>query len=492
MSFHEAARITVQALTAAAVGCLLVWLLRRIRERSVAAARIITAGLLLRIGLGLALFWIAFLDLPALRGMRTPSGFWTFALDSVGYIGDASLSALDILHLDPDGLAPDYVEWLTGWMRLVGVSPASALYLNACLFTLLGFALTCAVPTTGRSRDDLPLLVLLGSVAFSPALVIHSSQALKDDLCVTLVVLIGLGVREITRPRAGSRFALDGTGPTWFLVLVAVYLLYGMRNWAAGLVMASGAGVLLLRVVWHPRVRRVLLRSALAALVLTASVSAAVATGAAPGPLETAALRTRDTGLALADRAFEAPDRLRSGFGASGGNTNLAGLAESGHPWVTRVRGLAIGLAAMFVPATLLQAAGVVQFATGRALMLITDIDTLFTDLSIGATLFLLWRRPASIRWYGAYVSFALLLAIGTTLLMAYVVTNFGTLFRLRLMVAAPYWMLGLALTRHVVPLVEPVWTRRATRLLTRSQAVQDEAVQDEAVQDEAVPVGRS
>jgi hypothetical protein len=45
------------------------------------------------------------------------------------------------------------------------------------------------------------------------------------------------------------------------------------------------------------------------------------------------------------------------------------------------------------------------------------------------------------------YVVFATGLTVALALPMAYVVTNFGTLFRLRLMVAAVLWCLPLALS---------------------------------------------
>ncbi len=52
------------------------------------------------------------------------------------------------------------------------------------------------------------------------------------------------------------------------------------------------------------------------------------------------------------------------------------------------------------------------------------------------------------------YVWFVVSLALVVGLLLGYIVTNFGTLFRLRLMVAVPLWMLPLAVssTRFAAP----------------------------------------
>jgi hypothetical protein len=50
------------------------------------------------------------------------------------------------------------------------------------------------------------------------------------------------------------------------------------------------------------------------------------------------------------------------------------------------------------------------------------------------------------------YVWFLASLAIVVSLLLGYIVTNFGTLFRLRLMVALPFWMLPLAVRSRPDP----------------------------------------
>ena len=111
---------------------------------------------------------------------------------------------------------------------------------------------------------------------------------------------------------------------------------------------------------------------------------------------------------------------------------------------------VAVGLGLIFVPVSLLKALSIVDFTGGRGLLTITDADTLFMDLTIVAVLALLVRRRSAVRGQLPYVGFAAILAVAAALLMAYIVTNFGTLFRLRLLVAAPLWMLPLALSTRM------------------------------------------
>jgi hypothetical protein len=94
----------------------------------------------------------------------------------------------------------------------------------------------------------------------------------------------------------------------------------------------------------------------------------------------------------------------------------------------------------MFVPISLLRATGIVNFSGGRGLLFLTDIDTLVNDLVLGVCIYFLVARYRPARWpqFVAVLTFTLLM----TLALAYVVTNFGTLFRLRLMASASVWLL--------------------------------------------------
>ena len=85
------------------------------------------------------------------------------------------------------------------------------------------------------------------------------------------------------------------------------------------------------------------------------------------------------------------------------------------------------------MPVSVLKALSIVDFAVDAALV-VTDVDTLFMD----ATLVVLDDARAPPVTRGLLPAFCDDLAAAAGLLMAHIVTNFGTLFRLRLMAVAP------------------------------------------------------
>jgi SAM-dependent methyltransferase len=137
---------------------------------------------------------------------------------------------------------------------------------------------------------------------------------------------------------------------------------------------------------------------------------------------------------------------------ADGGDVGVSGPAETPDAVVPaggikgRVSALAVGLGLMFVPVSALKALSIVDFSGGRGLLVITDVDTLFMDATLVLLMAFLVRRRSAARGQLSYLCFATILAAAAGLLMAYIVTNFGTLFRLRLMAVAPLWLLPLAL----------------------------------------------
>ena len=106
---------------------------------------------------------------------------------------------------------------------------------------------------------------------------------------------------------------------------------------------------------------------------------------------------------------------------------------------------LATGLAAMAVPMSLLKATNLVRFTGGRGMLPIADADTLFMDAALLTMIAIVFRRRRGLRISKEYAFFAILLAITTSVLMAYVVTNFGTMFRIRYMATVPMLALALA-----------------------------------------------
>lgn len=129
------------------------------------------------------------------------------------------------------------------------------------------------------------------------------------------------------------------------------------------------------------------------------------------------------------------------------------------------------------VPISALKALSIVEFPGGRGLPAIADVDALFGTAAIAFVLTLLVRRRREIGERLPFVVFGLILATVTAALLGYVVTNFGTLFRLRHLMSVPVWLLPLALAsrerrgatarmRTVVPSLEPVAGRERPAVL--------------------------
>lgn len=126
-----------------------------------------------------------------------------------------------------------------------------------------------------------------------------------------------------------------------------------------------------------------------------------------------------------------------------------APTSENGGPstWqsISTSRRVVFGIVALAVPMSLTRALGLVRFPGGRGLLLISDIDTIFLDMTIFAGLVLVATQFRRVKRNWSFALTALLVGGVTAVLLGYVVTNYGTLFRLRLIAAMPFWLLSLA-----------------------------------------------
>lgn len=127
-------------------------------------AAIVAVGLLLRVGLGLLLFGISYLNLPLWRHLHSGDGFWKLAPDAENYVALASRAISQGLGtVEAGGASPAYVKLLAVWMSIVGISPASGLFLNVVVYGALCGLVVWAWRPRGVWRDDLPCAVLLAS-----------------------------------------------------------------------------------------------------------------------------------------------------------------------------------------------------------------------------------------------------------------------------------------------------------------------------------------
>jgi hypothetical protein len=130
--------------------------------------------------------------------------------------------------------------------------------------------------------------------------------------------------------------------------------------------------------------------------------------------------------------------------------------------WAGRAQQLFRGSALLFVPISVLRALSIVEFPGGRGLLFVTDIDTLIIDAGLAAALYLLFlaRRNPDL----PVIVFVVVFAGLTTIALAYVVTNFGTLFRLRLLAVTPLWMLPVLVgDSSRIQAVRSRWWRRTS-----------------------------
>lgn len=452
----------------AAVVVAVAWLiLRWCRAITAVDARlgtIVGLGVLLRLALGVALYWVSYCDWALLADLHSGDGFWELAPDARYYYLAAAGAAHERLSQVPAGSpSPMFVVTLALWMRLVGATPAAVVLMNAVLAVA---ACRLVVSVLHRSREPLAkraLLVILAGLSLSPALVLFAAQGLKDQFTVTLLVFAAAGAfwwfdarQAVTVSRLRS---LGG----WLILAVAVYCIAGVRAYLAFIMLAAvGAALLVQAVPWHTGWGR----RALGALLSMAALWLAFMLGAGPyyqryggmvarvvpafaiASLPSATTRVLTSGFSPSTAAMVAPveaiESARAGFVRTPGATNLvaADAPQDGAVWrVLR------GLAATFVPISALKAAGVVEFTGGRGLLAVTDIDAIVNLVLFVAAVGLVpawWRKPR----HASYVVYASSVAVAVLLPMAYVVTNFGTLFRLRVMAFTLVWLCLLGLAR--------------------------------------------
>jgi hypothetical protein len=446
-------KMLLNLLGSAAIGCLLFLAIRWISRQSRVLGYIVAGGVLARAAAGLALFWISYLELPILRSLQFGEGFWTLMGDARGYYRSAAAAVQEGMHtIQPGMSSPFFTKTLAVWMHIVGISPADGLLLNTCFYVAICAVLTAAYRPTGEWRRDLPLLVALGALSFSPVVLIHATQALKEDLFMLLIVAVGVGTMLLFDATVkGSRAeSLRGVGQALIVLALASYCIAGIRAYYAAIVCGT------LALVWMGATltRRLrVLTAALAGILVLGAMWYAYWLGAGPyfrpSPPEMARLTSalpwvserKPPGEAWA-AATSAVEYARTGFALTGGATNITPGARPR----SRLELVLTGLAVVFVPISILKAMSIVDFNGGRGLLPIADSDTLFLDASLVMLLILVYQRRGEIgdRW--TLAAFLLALSLITAVLLGYVVTNFGTLFRMRYLVAVPVWMLALAL----------------------------------------------
>lgn len=449
----------------AAASWLLVYWCRQISAVDRGLGLVVQMGVLARLTLGGVLFWASYLDWPPLEGLHSADGFWELAPDARSYFLMAADAAEHGLHTIQAGSpSPTFVGVLALWMRLVGATPTAAVLLNT-LLAVGACRMVAGLLVDGRSRVAAAGRVVVAGLALSPAMVLFAAQGLKDQFIAALLVMAAVGVARWLR-------AWQTTGSTvaaasgFVLTAFAVLMIAGVRAYLCAILI--GALALALGWQWVSGGRRphraIVAGAALAALWMCFLAGAGayyqpygamvgrLVPSAAWAPLPTAFASLLTGGVADSSTAgvspAEAVENARSGFVRTPGATNLA-LPGQEPSW--RVERLVRGLAATLLPVSLLKTVGVVEFSGGRGLLVVTDLDSV---VNLSLTICLLARlAPAA----GAlvrlpYVVYAGSFAVGVLLPLAYTVTNFGTLFRLRLMAFTLVWLVAIGLAAEGSP----------------------------------------
>jgi hypothetical protein len=441
--------LQIAAVCAALAGVSGAW--RFVSRRSRVAGLIFAAGLLIRTA-GAAFFLAtSSFALPFMTSLQMGNGFWTLASDAQEYYRLGGLVA-DRWQAT---ITPGYVGPLGLWMRVVGVNPASPVLFALVMYALAVVTLVAAFgrSTTPVARRALDLGV--AALSFSPMLIYAGVFGLKDVFFTALVVVFGAAYFTLiatawTRATLGTNLlaAAAAAVALWFIAGTRAY--FSILLWAAAAVTYAWcvlAGV--------PSRRRAVLQAA-AVLPALALVIFFGAEGNYPRfvrNLVTSAPAAVIEGRApIASGGIDELDRRRRAINDYGGNSMITRRSETpasvAVPAETtrsgRLEGLAVGLGAVFVPSSLLDRLAAVDINIGMSARLIADADTLAFD---AMAVLILWvvivnRREISL----PPLLFGLGLAILVALPLGYVMTNYGTLIRLRLLVSAPLWLVTLAL----------------------------------------------
>ncbi len=429
------------------------------------------AGVILRAGLGAVLFWISYLKLGVLPHLQAGGGFWELAPDARSYFRLAASAAehgFDSIYFGAP--SPMFIRALASWMWLVGVSPASAVLFNTLIFAISAAVIVWGVRSLGETVRA-PVLMALAAYSLSPAAVLFSTQALKDQLFSGMIALAAVGALQWTSPgdtRRGQSPQVQWLG--FALLLVAIYFLAGIRAYYAVFVIAAVLAAHVY-VVWKLPTNRwplALVKLSVCVVLLWFVFKM----GAAEYyPYYDAHVRGAinvvfpQLGLdATGTNPISALENARAGFAGSGGATNIGpsfspgesafGVGGDAGSIAVPPRGfflarIAQGLTVLFVPVSLLQYFNIVDFAGGRGLLLVTDIDTLFIDVTLLAIAGFCIANRKAVRWHIPYCVLVILLTVLSAVSIAYVVTNYGTMFRLRLLVTVPAWLFVLGVARH-------------------------------------------
>ncbi len=432
MSVEQVRLIGGWLLEAALLAALLTWTARRVGGCRLLRLTLGSFGLRLAVGEGLYL--ISLLRLPVFPGQQVPGGFWAFATDAIRYDAQARAVAALLTGRPPGVPVTEVLLWPVGVAYAVfGDTLAHGILLNAAVAaSCVPLAYLTAAWAGLAPRAALGAAALVG---FWPSSLAWSGTLLKDPLrwlAVFLMLAGSAGLLSVRSPPSPGQVLGRG-----LLVLAGAHL-SAMNQFPQAVAVASA--VLFASFVWLGRQRGTALRQAVAA---TAALTLALAAGTSSyllwrpirplwRPIRPAPVRIRIICPPAAPLL-----RVRESFRQAGGATQVDPDVQFTScadliAYVPRAYSL------IFVeplPRWWARGASVGAFryfSAADAVLLWVLLPGLVRGLAAA------WRRRET---GGGIVVVAPVLLVG--LVLGFVVTNFGTLFRIRLQVLLPAVLLA-------------------------------------------------
>lgn len=403
-----------------------------------------------RTALAVGLYLISAHQLPLLRELQLPGGFWQFARDAQNYHLNAvrlaqALSAHaplpQVMYLDQSPhLLPSYDHfYLVGLVYwALGAHPLRVPLLNCLLWIGIGalaYLLARRLGSGGQSA-----LLAAGVVSFWPSGFIWSSQILKDSLVLALLLA---GLYLVLRSASGRRWSDYAAGA---LVGPVVFPLARLREELA-LALAGAVVVWLgLRLVMA---RQVELAVCLAGLGLVGTALVAPSADVAGLLYPPGVARVEAPAPAGPPSPVVAQGTLAGLVGRLAYRRSVYALAGGGSAFATEVQFTSLGEVLAYLPRGFAYAlyapfpwewfpadgdTGVLKPLSGIEGLLILGLTPFF---ALGLARSIQQRRPEA--WLLALFALSALAGMGL------VVTNAGTVFRLRLSALLPLLILASA-----------------------------------------------
>ncbi len=422
------------------------------------------SSFIIRLLIGLGLFLVSFLHLPILVSLQLPGGYWTFATDAVEYASQAHNlqdvgSHLQNGSFDRFPIIIAGIYWAFGF-GLPQVLVANALFAAMCV--PLAFVAARSLGVTSISA-----VIAACIVAFWPSSLAWSSQLLKDPLTwlAIFAVVAGVSCLMCTDPKLAPRKLLSW-GTVVFGGALLVSLIRGQYTSPAivGAVLVGIAVSVISARLQHRDIGRLAPVSIVLAAVVLGSIPSyyeeplnhvgvnafdvmraklssffsqpsSGASTANPGPsVETAPSPVSSLGCSLAGPFL----RARGRFVTSGGGSQLDSTTRF------ETCGDVLGYLPRALQLALVGPKPSEWRSVGNSigpLRYLANIEDAFLWLSLPGLLVAL--VASFIRPRGAMPILALyVLFLG--LALGFVVSNLGTLFRLRLQILLPAFILSL------------------------------------------------